>query len=260
MNKTAVAELLDASGTSSLRSRIVNWALFALISANLVAMTLESVEGIHARAPEAFHWFERVSLVLFAIEYVARLWSCTALPRYEHPLWGRLRFAITPLALVDLIAIAPLLIPALGVDLRTVRALRLFRIFRIAKLARYSRSLHMLGRVLRTRRAELLTVFVFLATLMLLSSTLMYYVEHDAQPEVFSSIPATFWWAVATFTTVGYGDVYPITSLGKFCAGAFCILGIGAFALPTSILGAAFVKELGAEPAKCPHCGQDVGR
>jgi voltage-gated potassium channel len=259
MLKKRVAEILDASDRPTAASKIVNWSLFGLISANVLAMVLESVESIHNEAPAAFLWFERVSLALFALEYGLRLWSCTELPRYRSPLTGRLRYALTPLAIIDLVTISPLLVPALGMDLRSARAVRLFRIFRVAKLARYSRSLRLIGRVFRARRSELLTVFFFLATLMLLSSTLMYFVEHDSQPEVFSSIPATAWWSVATFTTVGYGDVYPVTVAGKILAGAFCILGIGAFALPTSILGAAFVKELGTESAKCPHCGRAPG-
>lgn len=258
MIKARIANVLEPTGEPSRAARVVNWLLFGLIAANLVALVLESVESLRAAAPEAFRWFELGSLALFTVEYVLRLWSCTTVPGYEGPIRGRLRFAFTPLALIDLLAILPLVVPAFGIDLRSGRVMRLFRLFRIAKLARYSKSLRLFARVFQQRRAELVTVCLFVGTLLLLASSLMYYVEHDAQPEAFSSIPATFWWAVATLTTVGYGDVYPITEVGKMLAGIICLLGIGMIALPTSILGAAFVKELGAGPRRCPHCGHEL--
>lgn len=251
-----VAQTLEIRGEPSRWTRAVNWFLLALIAANLVAMVLESVESYRAAAPAFFYWFERISLYIFAMEYVARLWSCTALPEYRDPIAGRVRFAITPLALVDLLAVLPLLMPAIGVDLRSGRVLRLFRVFRVAKFARYSRTLHLFARVFRARASELVTVMLFLAALLLLAASLMYYAEHDAQPQTFSSIPTTLWWAIATLSTVGYGDVYPVTDLGRVIAGVICVLGIGMFALPTSILGAAFAKEISA-PTACPHCGKE---
>jgi voltage-gated potassium channel len=258
MLRARIANVLEPTGEPSRAARVVNWLLFGLIAANLVALVLESVDSVHAAAPEAFRWFELGSLALFAGEYALRLWCCTAVPGYEGPIRGRLRFAFTPLALIDLLAILPLVVPAFGIDLRSGRVMRLFRLFRIAKLARYSRSLRLFARVFQQRRAELVTVCLFVGTLLLLASSLMYYVEHDAQPEAFSSIPATFWWAVATLTTVGYGDVYPVTELGKVLAGIICLLGIGMIALPTSILGASFVRELGVGPRRCPHCDHEL--
>jgi voltage-gated potassium channel len=172
---------------------------------------------------------------------------------------GRVRFVLSPMALVDLLSILPLLIPALGIDLRSARVLRLFRVVRVAKLARYSRTLRLFGHVFRERAPELVVVLALLATLLLLTSSLMYYAENAAQPDVFSSIPATLWWAIATLTTVGYGDVYPVTGLGKLLAGVICVLGIGMFALPTSILGAAFSRQLEEAPRRCPHCGEVTG-
>ena len=259
MSRGTIASILEPRGTPSLAARIVNWFLFALILANLLALVLESIDEVRAEAPRAFDLFERVSLAIFAVEYALRVWSATALPRYRGAIRGRLRYALTPMALIDLFALTPLFLPALT-GAQSARAVRLFRLFRIAKIARYSRALQLFGKVLRNRGAELVTIGVFVATLLLVAASLMYYVEHDAQPEQFSSIPAAFWWAVATLTTVGYGDVYPVTELGKVLAGVICLLGIGMIALPTSILGAAFVKELGGEePRRCPHCDRDLG-
>lgn len=259
MWRARIADILEPGDEPGRAARVVNGALLALIAANLVALVLESVESVHREAPAAFRTFERVSLAIFAVEYVLRLWSCTALPRYAAAVRGRIRFALTPMAIVDLLAIAPLVLPL--VDLRSVRVIRLFRLFRVAKVARYSRTLRLFARVFHERRTELGTVLFLVASLLLLASSLMYYVEHDAQPDAFSSIPATFWWAVATLTTVGYGDVYPVTELGKLLAGIICLLGIGMIALPTSILGAAFAKELGSEaPRRCPHCDRELPR
>src|SRR5690606_1703563 len=129
-------------------------------------------------------------------------------------------------------------------DLRVFRSVRLVRVFRIAKLARYSEALRMFGRVIARKREELLTVLLVAFVLLLIASTLMYYIEGDVHPKGFGSIPETMWWGIATLTTVGYGDVYPVTPPGKVLGAIIAVLGIGLFALPTGILGAAFVEDL----------------
>ena len=172
-----------------------------------------------------------------------------------------MRFALTPLAIVDVLAVLPFYLPFLGVDLRALRILRLFRLFRVFKMARYSNAMHLLWRVLVARRAEMLITLFTMAILLLLASTSMYFAETEAQPEAFPHIPAAMWWAVATLTTVGYGDVYPITPLGKVMGSVIAILGIGMFALPTGVLGAGFVEEIQKrkKPRKtCPHCGKAI--
>jgi voltage-gated potassium channel len=255
--RAQVASVLEPRGEAHLAARVVNGALLALIAANLIAMIAESVPSVGDGHGELFRQFEVVSLWIFAVEYVLRLWSCTALPGHKRPIRGRLRFAVTPVALIDLLAILPLL-PVVGGDFRSVRAFRLFRVFRIAKMARYSGSLRLFGRVFREHAAELLTILLFLAALLVITSSMMYYAENEAQPEAFSSIPAAIWWSIATLTTVGYGDIVPVTELGKLLASAVAVLGIGMFALPTSILGAAFVKEISRTQHSCPHCGREI--
>jgi voltage-gated potassium channel len=168
---------------------------------------------------------------------------------------------VTPLALVDLLSVLPFYLPFVGVDLRSLRAVRLFRVFRIVKLGRYSKALNLLGRVLVSRKAELVMTIFALLVLMVLASSLMYFAEHDAQPESFSSIPAAMWWAVATLSTVGYGDIYPVTFAGKLLAAVVAVLGIGMFALPAGLLGSAFVEEIQRTPTgpqRCPHCGEEL--
>ena len=240
--------------------RIVDVAIIVLILLNIVALILETVEPIYNLNRAAFELFEDFSLTVFAIEYLVRLWAITANPRFSRPIIGRIRFALTPLAIVDLLAILPLLLPHPTVDARVVRVIRLLRIFRVLKLVRYFRALRLLGHVIADRKEELVSIFLVLLILLSLSSSLMYFVEHRQQPEVFASIPATMWWSIVTLTTVGYGDTYPVTPLGQTIAAVIAILGIGMFALPAGILGAGFVEALGTKPEDqkrhCPHCGE----
>ena len=242
------------------QGRIVDVAIIVLILLNIVALLLETVEPIYNLNRAAFELFEDFSLAVFTLEYVVRLWAITANPRFSRPVTGRIRFAFTPLAIIDLVAILPLLLPPPTVDARFIRVIRVLRIFRVLKLVRYFRALRLLGQVISERKEELVSIFLVLLILLALSSSLMYFVEHEDQPEVFTSIPATMWWSIVTLTTVGYGDTYPITALGQTIAAIIAILGIGMFALPAGILGAGFVEALAAHRSedperRCPHCG-----
>ncbi|MBK8015148.1 MAG: ion transporter [Deltaproteobacteria bacterium] len=241
-------------------SRRVGLFISALVVLNIVALVLESVASIRAVAGPAFAIFETVSVAVFTAEYVARVWAASASDVYAHPIRGRLRFVATPLAIADLLAVVPFFLPFLGVDLRFVRGIRFLRLVRFFKLGRYSRSLQLMMRVARRSRRELVLTVWLVALLLVFASCAMFQVEHHAQPKTFSNIPTTMWWAVATLTTVGYGDIYPVTPLGRLLASLIAFLGIGLFALPTGILGAGFVHELEkrhrvAEQVNCPHCG-----
>ena len=135
------------------------------------------------------------------------------------------------------------------------------RIFSVAKLTRYSSSIRLIGRVFKDKKEELVLTFMLMMGLIIIVSSFMYFAEHDAQPDKFPDIPSSMWWSVVTLTTVGYGDIYPITPLGKFFASISAILGIGMFALPTGILGASFVEELQKEKMQeriCPHCREKI--
>jgi voltage-gated potassium channel len=245
--------------------RIVDISIVVLIILNIVALILETVEPIYNLNRRAFDTFENFSLAIFALEYLLRIWSCTTNPHYAHPLTGRLRFFFSPLGLIDLLAILPFFLPFFGIDLRFVRAVRVLRIFRIIKLARYSSALRLLGRVIIDRKEELLSILFVLLILLVISSSLMYFAEHEVQPDVFPSIPTAMWWSIVTLTTVGYGDAFPITALGQTLAAIIAVLGIGMFALPAGILGAGFTEELqkmrengAGESARCRHCGESI--
>lgn len=244
--KRRVYEVLEVARPGDRLSRVFDVAILALIALNVVALILGTVASISFRIGIALQMIETVSVLLFTGEYLLRIWSCTENPGYSRPVTGRLRYASHFLVVVDLIAILPFYLPALlpGLDLRFVRAVRLLRVFRVLKLGRYSAALQSFGRVFVAKRGELAVTGFVMALLLVISSSALYYIENPAQPEVFSSIPATMWWAVATLTTVGYGDICPVTPLGKVVASFIAILGIGMFAIPTGVLSAGFAEEL----------------
>jgi len=273
-----VVSVADSGDTTSLYFDVF---IMALIALNVVVVIVGTVPWIEAGFSELLWTFELVSVGVFSIEYGARVWAAVEDERYARPVVGRLRFARSPMAVIDFLAVAPFYLPFFGVDLRFLRSLRLLRIFRIAKLGRYVPAFYSLRNVIVRKKEELILSFSVLALLLVFAASLMYYAEHAAQPEAFSSIPATMWWAVATLTTVGYGDVYPITTIGRILASASAILGVGLFALPAGILASGLQEEwaalkerqrmLGATvdlaeaddakpppPGHCPHCGHPL--
>jgi voltage-gated potassium channel len=258
--RTRVHELLESARPHDHASRAVDVVILALITANVVALILETVAAVGVPFARFFHAFEALSIGVFTVEYALRLWSSAEDPRYRQGLVGRLRYARSPLAVVDLLAVLPFYLALLPVDLRFLRVMRVLRVFRLAKLVRYAEALQALGRVLRAKKEELLVSVYLLTLLLILASCAVYYAEHAAQPDAFSSIPAAMWWGIATLTTVGYGDMYPITAIGRLCASLIAVLGIGMVALPAGILGSGFVSELGsrrrASARSCPHCGE----
>ena len=176
---------------------------------------------------------------------------------------GRLQYLASPLALIDLLAVLPVYLVFFvnlhGLDLRFLRVVRLLA--RIVRLGRYFSSLRTLGTVLHTKRGELVAVVSVLLLLLVMTSSMMFFAEHQAPAEEFANIPSAMWWSIITLTTVGYGDVFPVTAAGRLLAGVIAIVGIGLFALPAGILGSGFMEELareGQEPVRCPHCGEVI--
>ena len=183
--------------------------------------------------------------------------AATEHPDNSHPVYGRVRYARSPYMLVDPLAIVPFYLAAV-IDLRFLRALRLVRFLRLFKLARYSESLKLFVPAVRMKREELVITSAVGVILLLVASSAMYFAERTAQPEAFSSIPTSIWWGVVTLTTVGYGDVTPVTPLGKLLAAAVTVTGIGLFALPASIMAAGFIEAAREKTTRCPHCGGEI--
>ena len=256
--------LLESPPAGSSTRMAVQLGLLGIILVSTVALIVETMPAISGRVPQVFLWIEVLTIAIFTVEYALRVWSSAEAPAYSDGLRGRLRYMRSPYAVIDLLAIVPFYLSAIPMDLRFLRMVRLLRLVRLAKLARYSDAMALLARVIVARRYELgVTMFVGLIMLVM-AAVMMYMAEHEAQPEDFSSIPATMWWAVTTLTTVGYGDLTPITTAGRLIGAVIAVLGIGMFALPTGILGASFVdevrkrNELAALGSRCPTCGQPV--
>lgn len=254
-------QILEIAETGDRLSRAVDWFILGLIFLNVVAVILGSVSSIQENWAAELHLFEIVSVVVFTLEYLGRLWGCVEAKGSGSGLKTRLRHIFRPMTVVDLLAILPFFLPFVGADLRSLRALRMLRILRMAKVARYYDSLDLIRQVFRSRKEELILTTSLMGMLLIVSATLLFSCENAAQPDVFSSIPATMWWSIATLTTVGYGDIYPITAVGRVFASVIAILGIGMFALPTGILGAGFVEEIQKKKQGkcCPHCGKEIG-
>ena len=226
----------------TLGARIVNIAILFLIIANVVAVILESVESLEMAYHGFFLVFEWISVSLFALEYLLRAWVCVEDRRYRQPVAGRLRYLLTPMAIIDLIAILPVILSLITqVDTRILRVLRLFRVF---KLTRHFSALEILFRVIRSEARTLGAALFVLLVLAVLASAGMYAAEREVQPEAFGSIPKAMWWATVTLTTVGYGDVVPMTDAGRLFSGLIVILGIGIAALPAGIIAGGFTREL----------------
>lgn len=236
--------LVDVEADKPLERRVA-LALMLLIVANGVAVILETVKYLEERYSGIFYAFELFSVAIFSGEYLLRLWVADADPKYKSPIKGRLRYLLSPMALIDLAAILPFFLPlAVTLDLRVLRLLRLFRLFRLFKMTRYVQSLRAFHRVFASKKEELLITALMIFVFLIAASTAMYALENEAQPDKFSSIPETLWWGVVTLTTIGYGDMYPVTPIGKVVGGVIAVLGIGLFALPAGILASGFSEEL----------------
>ena len=225
-------------------SRVVDVALVTIILLNVAAIILESVPDMVAVYGDWFETFEVVSIVIFSVEYLLRVWSAPDIAGRDFGagLKGRLRYMATPLALIDLLAILPfylsLLIP---IDLRFLRIIRLLRIF---KLTRYSSAMQVMLAVLHQEATSLVAAMFVMMILLVRAASGIYLLEHKIQPEVFGTIPQSMWWAMVTMATVGYGDVVPVTALGKVFAGFIILLSTAMVALPAGILASGFSEQL----------------
>ncbi len=242
-----VFRLLETAKDNDLASRFVDIGLILLIALSVAAVIVESMPEFEQRFRTQLYWFEVFTVAVFSIEYVLRVWS--SVERHEsppsNPFMSRLRYMLSFHLIVDLLAILPFYLLSFGlfsgVDMRFLRS---FRLLRILKLTRYSAALNMLVITIGENGRALLAAFLILITAMLLAASGMYYFEREAQPVAFGSIPAAMWWAFSTLTTVGYGDVTPITVGGKIFGAMSAVVGIGMVALPTSILASGYSQQL----------------
>lgn len=232
------------NGTRLRAGVIVQRAIMALIVLSVLASTLETVPALAEGWRVAFDAIEIASVLCFTVEYLLRAWSAVDDLPYAHlPRWrARLKWMLSPAAVIDLAAIAPFYLNLVGlIDVRTLLALRILRFF---KLTRYSPGARSLIDAIRSERAALLTCLMLLVTVALVSATLMHWLERDMQPERFGTLPDALYWAMITLTTVGYGDAVPVTPLGKLVATVSALAGIVMLALPIGILATSFAQVI----------------
>ncbi len=261
--KEKIFRLVEKGSHGSKINLLFDYAIMSLILLSIISIILESIKEIGADFKLLLEWFDLFSVFIFSIEYLLRLYVSDLTHPSSSKLKSVLKFIFSIKGLIDLFAIMPFYLPMLiKMDLRFLRTLRLIRILRILKINRYTKSLNLIWSVLKEKKSELAVTGFVTLLLLIFASFIMYNVEGDKQPEAFPNILATFWWAVATLTTVGYGDVYPITGLGKFISGIIALMGIGLVALPTGIIGAGFMDRLKSgkkdHEKTCPHCGKKI--
>ncbi len=223
---------------------LANRIIVLLILGSVLLAVLETEASFHDDWPAICSALEVVFGVVFSVEYLLRVWIAPEDARYADGLRGRLRYMMSAAAILDLAALLPAILLAVGSESFLLRAARLLRIFRLARLGRFSSAMTLMSTAVRSRRHELILSVGIAGVLVVLSSTLLFLAEQGAQPDSFGSIPRAMWWSISALTTVGYGDVYPITVLGRCFAALTSILGIGLIAMPTGILAAAFSEAI----------------
>ncbi|WP_213610589.1 ion transporter [Pseudoalteromonas sp.] len=244
--RKTINQVFEASGKYQRAGRILDVILISIIIVNVVAIVLESVRSIAIEYRSEFLMLELTSVAIFSVEYLIRAWTCVDRTKYAamncSNTQKRIRYILSPLAIVDLIAILPsLLMFFFTIDLRFLRVLRLLRVF---KLTRYSRAMQLLLQAFINESSSLLAAFFIMFVVLILASCGIYLLEHDIQPDKFGSIPAAMWWAMATLTTVGYGDVVPITPMGKLFGGVITLVSMGMVAIPTGLLASSFSEQV----------------
>ena len=252
MNKKSfrkrIWEILEKGNPNDKASFYSDIFLITLIIFNIIAVLLETVDSIYTKYAFEFLIFERFSTVVFLIEYLLRIWVCVEEKIKSNKIITRLKYASTWPAIIDLLAVLSGLLPMIfEVDLRILRALRMLRLL---KFSRYFKVMNLLLGVLKEEKQSFLAAMFLLTVAMLVASTGIYLFEKDAQPDKFGSIPEAMWWSIATLTTIGYGDVTPVTGMGKFFGAIIAIIGIGVVALPSGILASGFTDQLKRRQAR----------
>ena len=250
--KKRIFEIISKADEGDLVSKIFDWSIMGLIALSILSIILESFDGIYQKWHSVFQIFELITVAVFTVEYLLRIWTADLLyPETKHP---HLKYFFSFMAIIDLLAILPFYLPFISADLRFLRMMRLFRLFRLLrvfKLGRYFEALQVIVRVIRTSAPQLIMSVAICFFVMLFSAIIMYTVENPVQPEQFPNVISSLWWAICTLTTVGYGDVYPITHIGRFFASLISLVGIGIIAIPTGIIAAGFNQAISKDDE--PH-------
>ncbi len=242
--KKKVFDIIQADNQDNLASKIVDIIIITLIIINTIAVIMDTF-SLPLWLKQILDYIEVTSVLIFSVEYVLRVWTSDLLYPNLSKIKSRIRFIVSGMAIIDLLSILPFYLPLLiKIDLRVLRTLRIIRLFRIMKLNRYTNALSAIGEVFKNKAHQLLSSMLVLIVLMIISSVLMYNVEHSAQPNQFENAFSALWWSIATLTTVGYGDIYPVTVLGKILSSIIAFLGVALVAIPTGIISAGFIEQI----------------
>lgn len=246
---------LEATHTNEPLQHWLHWGISALIIISVIALVLETEASLAARFGHIFIAIEMVAVFFFTIEYLVRVWVSVEerAPGFKHPVWGRLRYMMTPMALIDLIAFLPSLITLFGLSSLSFLSIRLIRLLRLLKITRYSPALRTMAAAIYAERKAAIAVLLIMGMSLVFLSSMMWVLEREAQPDAFGSIPAAMWWGIATLTTIGYGDVVPITPWGKVVGAFGSLAGVAMFAMPAGILASGFVRELNRQDFRVTH-------
>jgi len=262
--KRSIYQLVEKGSHGKKYNLYFDYFIASLIILNVLAIAVDSLSSISAELRQGLKIFEIISLLIFTAEFLMRVYVADLSHPADSKVKSIVRFVFSPLGLIDLFSILPFYLPfLLPMDLRFLRLLRLLRFMRVFKISHYSQSLTLIGNVVKEKKAELGTTFFVAFILIVVAAFLMYFVEGKVQPDNFNDVFDSFWWALGTLSTVGYGDVYPITTLGKVISAVVSILGIGIVALPTGIISSSFIDKVAKSrlPSKtttCPHCGKEI--
>lgn len=262
--KKRIFEIIELSKNGDKSSRFFDILIITLISINVITVITDTFN-----LPENFKLIskciETVSIIIFTLEYVARIWTADYLYPEMKSYIARIKYVFSFMAIIDLLAILPFYLPmVISVDLRVLRALRIVRLFRIFKINRYTSALNTIAKVFKNKAPQLVSSMLIVVLMMIITSVLMFNFEHEAQPDTFSNVFQALWWSIATLTTVGYGDIYPITAVGKILSAVIALLGIGLVAVPTGIITSGFSElvesQKNEEKTKhyCPYCGNKI--
>ncbi|MCC6817341.1 MAG: ion transporter [Bacteroidia bacterium] len=259
--KRELFQILDDHKSHKPMNRLFHGILFTLIILSSILLIVESVKSFHRSYFLYLYPLEVFTMIFFSIEYLLRVYTCTEIKGYKHPIIGRMKYIMTPLMLIDILSIIPFYLIIFSSNYSGFYIFSIFRVLRLFKAIRYVEAFKIIGRVFYIQREQLLVSFIFIIFVFVFASSIIYIAEKDAQPYKFSDIPSAMWYTVATITTVGYGDVYPITLIGKITGGLISMSGLLLFAIPTSILTSGFLKlnrekQNEATEVTCPSCGE----
>jgi voltage-gated potassium channel len=256
--RKAIFNVIDDHRSKKLMNKLFHGLLFFLILFSSTILFIETITPVFKKHYQLFVFIEIFTISFFTIEYLLRIYTSVEISSYKHPIFGRLKYAFTPLMIIDLLSIIPMYFFLTSMDLGSFYLFSIFRILRLFKAIRYVKAFQIIGDVFYLKREQLLISFSMIVFMFIFFSFIIFIAEKNAQPEVFKDVTSAMWLTISSITTIGYGDIYPITAIGKTICGLIGISGWLLFAIPTSILTSGFLKITINNKQKhtCPHCGK----